>query len=225
MKRTTFSSILGLAAFMVSLFLTMPARAVDEVIEIRAATMHPAQHRLTEDAFVRYGNEVEKRTQGKVKFKWFLGGSLVQWDQAQKAVTGGLVDMVLGLPIYLNESIYPVTATMQSLFLCDSSAHFAATAYRAYEVIPEMKKEYEGYKVLAFFSTANVNIHTKGSPPKTLGDLQGLKIFAGSANAVELLKSWGASPQFLRPRMCTWPSRVAWWRQPSSPTPRSGRSS
>ena len=175
----------------------LAASAVKPIV-ITVATMHPLKHPLTQEAFMRYGKEVERRTHGKVEFKWFPAGSLVQWDQAQQAVTGGLVDMVMGLPIFMNESLYPVTSILQTLFFCDSSSHFSETAYLAYQTIPEMRKEYSKYKPLAIFSTSASNIHTVGPPPKTADALKGMTVLVGSANAAQLFKSWGAAAQYIK---------------------------
>jgi TRAP-type C4-dicarboxylate transport system substrate-binding protein len=169
-----------------------------ETIEIKAATVHPVKHRLTEDAFKLYGAEIEKRTNGKVKFKWFLAGSLVQWGNAKQSLKAGLVDMVLPVPVYTHESEFPVTKLLQSWFLLDNASHAARAYYQAYETIPELRKEYEDLKPLGFFSTASINIHTIAAPPKTLDDLKGLRMWVGSGNAAETFKLLGASPRLMQ---------------------------
>jgi len=198
MKKTFI--LVGLAFLMVLLMTAGHIRASEPVIEIKVGTMHPAVQKLSEEGFLVYGKEIEKRTNGKVKFKWFLAGSLVQWDTAQKSLTGGLVDMVMGLPIWLNENLYVVTQGVQAIFLCDSSGHAAATMYKAYQTIPEMKKEYEGLgvKPLGFLGTAIVNVHTKGAPPNSLETIRNLKIGVPSGATGEMFKMWGAAPQYVK---------------------------
>jgi len=165
-----------------------------DVITIKAATMHPVKHRLTDDCFLQYAKEVEKRTNGTVKFNWYLGGSLVQWKQAQQAVKTGLVDMVLVLPVYHHISEYPVSAAISLPFIADSSAHASLIFYKMYQSIPEMKYEYAHVKPLAFSTSAIADLHTIGSPPKTLEDLKGMRLLCVSAVSANLLKALGASP-------------------------------
>ncbi len=189
--------VIGLV-FILTLFVSPPSALAEDVIVIKAATMLPMKHRLTEDAFLQYGREIEKRTKGKVKFKWFLAGSLVQFAQAKEAVTTGLVDMVMFMPVWANESLYPVTTGLDLPFMADSAAHCALAYYKAYQEIPEMRKEYADVKPLGFSATAIANIASKGPPAKTLADLKGLKIYTGSKITIEMLGLWGASVRTLK---------------------------
>lgn len=194
MKRIMSFMVVGLVLTLV--FYILPSLALAEaVIEIKAATMHPMKHRLTDDAFKRYGQEIEKRTKGKVRFKWFLAGSLVQWSKAKEAVTTGLVDMVLVMPVWARLSLYPVTTGLGLPFMFDSPLHYSLAYYKAYHEIPEMRTEYADVKPLGFTSSAMIDIASKGSPPKTLADMKGLKIWARSATSIEMLKLLGASPR------------------------------
>ena len=54
-----------LVGVLISPLLPISALATD-VIEIKAATWHPVTHRLTDDAFKLYGQEISKRSNGKV---------------------------------------------------------------------------------------------------------------------------------------------------------------
>jgi TRAP-type C4-dicarboxylate transport system substrate-binding protein len=185
---------MGIGVMLSLVFFAVPSliHAAD-VITIKAATMHPAKHRLTDDSFSLYGKEVEKRTNGRVEFKWYLAGSLVNWGQSQQAVKTGLVDMVLVLPQWLHLPEYPVTRAMSLPFMGDSAAHAALTLYKMYQTIPEMREEYAHIKPLAFFSTAISNLHTMGPAPKTMEDLKGMRIWCASKVSVELVKCLGSS--------------------------------
>jgi TRAP-type C4-dicarboxylate transport system substrate-binding protein len=192
-KSTLLVILLGTAGIQMA----FPSGPSAETIEIKAATVHPVKHRLTEDAFKLYGKEIEKRTNGKVKFKWFLAGSLVQWGNAKKSLKAGLVDMVLPVPVYTHESEFPVTKLLQSFFLLGSASQAALAYYKAYETIPELRKEHEDLKPLGFFSTASVNIHTSVPPPKNLEDMNGLRMGVFSGGAAETFKALGAAPRLL----------------------------
>ena len=77
--------------------------------------------------------------------------------------------------------------------------HAAAILWRMYHEIPEMKKEYEKFHPLAFFSTASINLHTKNKAPRSLDDVKGLKIGTPGPVLVKMIKALGGSAQQLKP--------------------------
>jgi len=168
--------------------------AAEDVIVLKAATTQPRRHPLHDYAYLHWGKEVEKRTHGKVKFKWYLANSLVNQMQAQKAVRGGLVDVVVQDAIWVEESRYPIAKLLNLPFMFDSPRHGAYTFYKAYQAIPEMRKEFVKVKPLGFFTTGLQNICYKGSPPKTLEDMKGKKFWSGSKMTIQMVKLFGATP-------------------------------
>jgi len=173
--------------------------AAEKVIEIKAATWHPVPHRLTEDAFKLYGKEIEKRTNGRVKFKWFLGGSLVKASNSYEGLRTGLVDwVVLGTFTTMNK--FPITEGLGLPFVVDSARHAAAVGWEMYKTIPEMQEEYSQIKLLGVCSTAIMNLALKkGPPPENLKDMKGLKVAAITGPSIEMLKLLGAAPRFIKP--------------------------
>lgn len=177
------------------LFIAVAFAATDDVIELKVATVVPIKNRLTKDAFQQYGKEIEKRTNGRIKFKWFLAGSLVQWANVKKGLRSGLVDMAMFLPVVTVENEYPITRMLHLPFMVDSSAHAALTFHRAYKEIPEMRKEYNDLKPLGFFATDIIDLHTKANPPKNLQDLKGLRVWCGGKLMISMFELLGASPR------------------------------
>jgi len=192
MKRKTMISVLC-AVFACGMFGIPALLHADDVITIKAATVHPMTHRLTDDSFRVYAKEVEKRTQGRVQFKLYLAGSLVQWGTAQQGVKTGLVDMVLPLPLWTHMMEYPITRALSLPFMVESAAQAALTLFKMYETIPEMKLEYQDIIPLGFSSTAVSNLHTKVPAPKTLEDLKGMRIWCASKVSVAMTTHLGAS--------------------------------
>jgi TRAP-type C4-dicarboxylate transport system substrate-binding protein len=183
----------------VSVFSAFPSFLyAEDVIEIKAATMHPLKQLITDDCFLQYGKEAEKRTNGRVKFKWYLAGSLIKFDRAEQAVKTGLVDMALGLPTYLHLKQYPISAAVGLPLIAESASHASLLLHKMYQNIPEMKEEYAHLKPLAFFTSAMANLHTIGSPPKNLDELKGMRILSVSKVSVPVLKALGASPREAR---------------------------
>jgi TRAP-type C4-dicarboxylate transport system substrate-binding protein len=171
--------------------LSSPAQ---DVIEIKANTFHPVGHRLTEDAFKWYGNEIEKRTNGKVKFKWFLGASLVPMFKTYDAIKSGICDwgyFITGL----NPNEFVITDAINLPFMAVSSANAAAIGWKMYQKYPELNKEYDKVKLLFFYSTAPQHVHTKGIAPKKLEDLKGLRLGIPGPPQVKFFKALGAAAQ------------------------------
>lgn len=173
--------------------------AFADVIEIKAASPYPMQHYLTADAFELYGQEIEKRTNGKVKFKWYHAGTIAPWPTSYDAVTNGLCDLGVGGTVFHVKKM-PITMGLNLPFVTDSAKHAAMVALDMYDSIPEMKKEYRKVKVLGLFSTANVNLHTLVPPFKTLADIKGVRIAAAAPNVITAAKLLGASAQPIKPQ-------------------------
>jgi len=170
-----------------------------EVIEIKAASPYPVKHYLTADAFEWYGQEIEKRTNGKVKFKWFHAGTLARWPQSYEAVANGLCDLGVGGTVFVVKKM-PITMGLNLPFVTDNAKHAAMVALDMYNSIPEMKKEYQKVKVLGLYSTANVNLHTLVPPIKSLAEMKGVRIGASAPNVVMAMKLLGASAQPIKPQ-------------------------
>jgi len=200
MKKIKFF-LIGNIILLAMAFAAVPSSVVaaEKVIEIKAATWHPVPHRLTEDAFKWYGKEIEKRTNGRVKFKWFLGGSLVKAFNSYEALRTGLVDwVVMGTFTFMHQ--FPITEGLGLPFVVDSARHAAAVGWEMYQTIPEMKEEYSQVKLLGVCSTAIMNLALKmGPPPRNLEELKGLKVAAISGPCVEMLKLLGTAPRFIKP--------------------------
>lgn len=188
------------SGFMLALIvLTFSSVAVaQDVIAIKAATWHPVTHRLTDDAFKLYGQEISKRTNGKVNFTWLLGGSLVNAFNAYDGLKSGICDWAYFLT-GLKPNEFVLTDAVNLPFMADNSAHAAAILWRMYQEIPEMKKEYRSIHPLAFFSTAAINVHTKEKAPRTLEDLNGLKIGTPGGVIVKMISGLGGSAQQIKP--------------------------
>jgi len=189
-------SFMGLSLVLTLFLLITPGFATtDDVIEIKVGTVIPAKSRISTDAFKQYGKEIEKRTNGRVKFKWFLAGSLVQWANVKKGLKSGLIDMALCLPVVTVENEYPITRMLHLPFMVDSPSHAVLTYYKAFQEIPEMREEYNDLKPLGFGSTDILDLHTKGDPPKNLSDLKGLRVWCGGKMMISMFELLGASPR------------------------------
>lgn len=195
------NAVTTLIASFLFLFTAIVPNSFAETIEIKVGSYEPEGHYLVQYVYVPYTKEIEKRTNGKVKFKWYHGGSLVKAPQTYDAMTGGLVDMVPTLGVFTMQSRFPVSAVMTLPFLFDSTVQVDKVYQKAYETIPEFKAEYKDIVMLGFHASDffNLHIHKDLKAPRTLADMKGLKICAVSKTFVEVTKLLGATPRSLKP--------------------------
>ncbi|NQU65830.1 MAG: TRAP transporter substrate-binding protein DctP, partial [SAR324 cluster bacterium] len=191
-QKQLFVSVIGFCMLLGSALI--PNSIYAEEIVLKVSSHLPVRHRLIQDAYSAYTKEIEKRTNGKVKFKWYHAGSLAQAGQTYQAVQSGLVDMVMPFVLWVYESRYPVNKVMHLPFLYDSPLHGARVFQKAYQVIPEMRKELSDVKVIGFATTGTSNILTTKRAIRKMSDLKGLKLWGGSKMSMSMARSLGASP-------------------------------
>ena len=169
-------------------------------IEIKASTFHPVGHTLTEDAFKWYGKEIEKRTNGQVKFTWFLACSLIPFNKTYDGLKSGIADWAYIVPS-MNPNEFVLSDAINLPFAAVNSAHAAAILWQMSKEFPELLVEYKKVKPLFFYSTAPVHIHTntKKYQPKTLEDVQGLRIACPGPALVKYMNILGIAGQQMQP--------------------------
>ncbi|AFM27740.1 TRAP transporter substrate-binding protein DctP [Desulfomonile tiedjei] len=165
------------------------------VIAIKAASPpHPVVHRLTKDAYQLFGDEVERRTNGKVKFTWFFGDSLVKMPQSYESVQSGVVDLVV-VAAFLYPHIFKITEGLSLPFTVQGAAHSADIAWKMYQTMPEMQQEMKDIKFLGVFTTDVINLSTKDKLVKTLDDMKNLRVAVGSGLVAQMAQLLGMAPQ------------------------------
>lgn len=181
--------------FVIAFFLISPSDTYSqEVIKIKAATIHPVAHRLTSDAYDVWTKEISKRTNGKAEITWFPGGTVANAAQSYDALVGGLTDISI-VCVYALPHVFPYFDILSHPFLVDNPVHATELSWSIYKNIPEVQKEMSKMKVLGFFSTDIVQMAvTKPPVIKTLNDLKGKQIVCPAPTHVEMLKAIGAAP-------------------------------
>ncbi len=165
---------------------------------MRVGSYEPEKIHLNQKVYLPYCKEITKRTNGRVKFKWYFAGSLVKPGQTYKALQSGLADMVPGVAIWRNPNLFPVSQVFTLPFLFETTAQLDRTYHKAIETIPEFKKEYSGMVMLGYHATDFANLHLVVPPPKTIAEMKGLKIWAGSRTLVGMTKLLGATPRSIK---------------------------
>ena len=184
-------SIICVALCVVFLLVFFPYAAVqaaDKVINLKFAHIfpQPAKHSLICEQFVK---ELEERTGGRVKTRYFGGGSLLKPPGMYKGIESGITDMGFAHVEY-TPGRFPVTEA------CDLPLGYPS-GWVSNQVVNDFyekyhPKEWDNVKVLWMHaSTPNVIIST--TPVRKLEDLKGLTIRA-PGRVGNTVKALGATP-------------------------------
>ncbi|KPK77452.1 MAG: hypothetical protein AMJ79_03095 [Phycisphaerae bacterium SM23_30] len=195
--------ILVISLFVFTALLTFMALPISstaaDVIEIKANAFHPIGHRLYDDAFPLYSEQIQKRTNGKVKFTWFPGHTLIPQAKTYDGLKSGICDWAYIITAH-NPNEFVLTNALNLPFAARNSAHAARILWEMSKDIPELKAEYKKVVPLFWYSTAPQHVHTKpGIEPKTLEDLAKLRIGGPGPIHVKFMSSLGAAGQQVAP--------------------------
>lgn len=137
----------------------------------------------------RWCKEVEKRTNGKVSFKTFPGGTLLGAKNMFDGVVSGTADIGCLATAY-QPGRFKMFQSMDLPIGFPSAAVASATMWDLYEKYhPESFKK---VKVITLFTCAPAQILSK-KEVKSLEDLEGLKLRA-AGTGVKIMKLLGAAP-------------------------------
>lgn len=143
-----------------------------------------------------WGQELEKRTEGRVKVTFYWSGSLVPAYDQMKALGAGVADVGEYLAGY-----DPATAPFFNITMLvptfTDDRYAVAMATRRLAELPEARAEMERNKVKFLSPSGTLGDYLQTRKPVTKpSDLKGLKIRSWGPFA-EMLKLWGASPVML----------------------------
>jgi TRAP-type C4-dicarboxylate transport system substrate-binding protein len=135
-----------------------------------------------------WAEEVNKRTNGKVKVETYPGGSLLGAREMWDGVTMGVTDIGLSAPSY-DPGRFPLTSGM-ALPLGFENATEASRVL--WEVTKEFQpKEFEDFKILAMFTSEPGHIQSK-EPVRNLEDLANMRLRA-TGSGVPVIEALGGS--------------------------------
>jgi TRAP-type transport system periplasmic protein len=192
MKWFIKSAIAAGAAFLVLATMAPGQDVVAQEITVRYASPSAASD-PTQAATLWFMEEVERRTDGRVKFEQFLGNALVRDQDILDAIGDGLVEMA---------KIYTVSYPGQlPLWQIGNLPFTHPSPYVAMNVIhglrathPEFDAEMEALnvKALGVIATGGTEIVSR-KPLRSLDDLRGLQVRARGVQAMAFT-AVGASP-------------------------------
>jgi TRAP-type C4-dicarboxylate transport system substrate-binding protein len=189
--KSKIALIIGLLCF---LSLPMTASAQDDVINLTFATFWPASDFQVKKGHMKWIQEIEERTDGKVNIEMKAGEALLGGREIYNGVAHGVADIGSTCPAY-TPGEFPL---MEAFELPGyENANAAAASMTVHEGYKRMKKElgvnsFEDVKVLILWATGPGDIMTK-EPVRNLDDLDGMAIRAVGAT-VDPLERLGANP-------------------------------
>ncbi len=174
------------------LFFGSYAGAADAPITLKYSSYLPPTHHV--QVVHQWGaDEIEKRTNGRVKIKMYHSEALHSAKKGFEALRSGISDISLAYPIY--EPTGFNLALGGGLPFKFPNALIGVRIME--EIYPEfIKKEYEATgSMLAYWCvTNNYFLTALRKPVATLADLKGMKIRSGGGIHAEVLKALGAVP-------------------------------
>lgn len=184
---STFSLSRLLRGLVLGVAATVSLPALSEEITLKYAFFAPAGT-FPGKQMTHWAEEVNKRTNGKVKVETFPGGSLLGAREMWDGVTMGVTDIGLSAPSY-DPGRFPLTSGM-ALPLGFENATEASRVL--WEVTKEFQpKEFENFKVLAMFTSEPGHIQSK-EPVRNTEDLANMRLRA-TGSGVPVIEALGGS--------------------------------
>lgn len=187
MKKTVFLGVL--CALLLAAWLGTPvAWAQAKPIELTYSIFFPAPHKNTVLA-TQWAEEINKRTNGRVKITMFPGGTLTPADKCYDGVVKGLSDIGMSVVSY-TRGRFPLTEVID-LPLGYKNGLAATKLVNAY--YKKFKpKEFDDTKVMYLHAHGPGILHTK-KPVHKLEDLKGMKI-RSTGTVAKIVGALGATP-------------------------------
>jgi TRAP-type C4-dicarboxylate transport system substrate-binding protein len=170
------------------LFLAGPVHSDEKVVKLRYATFFPPMSGMATLAD-QWCKEVEKRSNGKVKFSFHPGGSLAPANQSYEAAVRGITDISMTATQW-TAGRFPMSELIH-LPLGVKSADQGTKMINAW--YKEFKpKEFDDTKVLYMFASGPSHFMTL-KPLQSINDLKGMKIRA-AGDTSKIVTAMGAVP-------------------------------
>lgn len=187
MKKNDFSRMLILAFF--AMFMVTPAISTADTVTLKYSNFFPPTH-IQSKLAESWCQEVEKRTEGRVKVEYYPGGSLLKVKQTYDGIVDGIADVGLsGLAYTLGR--FPEMTALDLPFGFPSGVVATKVANDVYAKL--QPKEFADTKVMFFHGHGPGYINTREKAVKTLDDMKGLRIRSTGMSA-DIVTALGGTP-------------------------------
>lgn len=188
MGRSKLICVICICALVAVVSVRVASAASDKPVELTYSIFFPAMHKNTLLAN-EWAQEIEKRTDGRVKITVFPGGTLTAADKCYDGVKQGISDIGMSALSYTRGK-FPLSE-VTDLPLGYRSGVEATELVNAY--YEEFKpKELEDVKVMYLHAHGPGFLHTK-KPVASLADLKGMKVRC-TGLATKVVTALGGTP-------------------------------
>ncbi|MCW5692604.1 MAG: TRAP transporter substrate-binding protein DctP [Pseudolabrys sp.] len=169
--------------------LSAPSLAAE--VTVRASIQSPAKALLSV-GFDWLLDEIEKGTQGRVKFEKYYSGSIAKPAEQLRATTTGLAGLALVVPSYVPAQLPLANVGSNPALWRDSWTGSKAYA-QLYADQPAMKAELakQGVELISAYATPTYYLMARKADLNNVKQLEGMRIMSSGQIAV-MLKSMGA---------------------------------
>ncbi|GAB4178776.1 MAG: TRAP transporter substrate-binding protein [Rhodocyclaceae bacterium] len=178
-----------ISALFVAGTLTVPAQAQTV---LTMSSWVPPSHIITAKMMLPWAQDVEKATQGRVKFR-LLPKAVASPPQSFDAVRDGLADVSFTVHGY-TPGRFVLTKAAEFAFLGDSAEATSVAYQRIFEKHLAKADEHKGVIALAVFTHGPGHIYNTKRPINALADLAGMKVRVGGGVVNDITKALGATP-------------------------------
>ncbi len=187
MKKLVYTCTLILIFF--SFLIVIPAVASAKTTTLKYANFFPPTH-IQSKLAESWCKEIEKQTDGRVKFEYYPGGSLLKGKQIYDGVADGITDVGFSVLAY-TRGRFPVISAMDLPFGYTSGTQATKVANELYNKL--QPKEFDDTQLMFLHAHGPGFIHTRNKVVTKLEDLKGLRIRSTGMSA-EAVKALGATP-------------------------------
>jgi TRAP-type transport system periplasmic protein len=188
MNRSLVAKCFAVMFFLSCPLLALTSYAAEKVITIRFAHFAPANN-MEGKQMQEWANEVEKRTNGRVKVTMYPGGTVMGMDQMYDGVTKEVADIGFSIFSY-HRGRFPLTEVID---LPLGYKNFSTPTRLVNAYYKKFKpKEMDDVKVLFLEGYGPGLLHAK-KPINKLEDLKGMKIRAHGVSG-KIVSALGAAP-------------------------------
>ncbi|HEY7548181.1 MAG TPA: TRAP transporter substrate-binding protein [Hyphomicrobiaceae bacterium] len=180
--------VVAVAAVSTAVLWCAAAAAADPTAKISFSIWQSPDHYMVK-GIQRWASEIGKRTNGKVEFVFYHGGTLTKGPQAYDGMVKGISDAAAAATGW-TPGRFPLTRITDVPLGWASSRQASLVSWEFYKKF--RPKEWNEAHLLFLYTDAIGNIHTK-KPVRSIDDLKGMQI-RGTGNDVPLIRAMGGTP-------------------------------
>lgn len=186
-----------LFSMMFFVMLSFQGLAFGKSKELSFAVHFGPKNEILNEVLKPWAAELEQRTNGEVKVRFYIGQTLAKTADEYDAVVDNIADMSWNLHSF-NKGRFPLISVLELPFLSPSTEIGTRVINELYATTPEMQAEHKDVHLLYLWATLPSQVHTIKKPIEKLEDLKGMKM-ACTPGMASTVKALGAIPVPLPP--------------------------